>query len=108
MSLGTTATTATYGTRRRTDITATAVDPLIEPFALIHLNYREAVARQVAGLTDEELNQVLVLFTHTNLINIPSEFWPVAGKVRHFIQAEQKRRAAREANLETLTGEPTA
>ena len=63
------------------------------------------MARQVAGLTDDELNQVLALFTHTNLINIPTEFWPVAGKVRHFIGEERKRRAARQANLTALTGD---
>lgn len=86
----------------------TSVDPLIEPYALIHLNYREAIARQVAGLTDEELDQVLVAFTHTNLGSIPHEFWPVAPRVRHFIHAEKARRAARQAALEALTGDAEA
>lgn len=62
----------------------------------------------MAGLTDEELDQVLVLFHHQNLGSIPHEFWPVAPRVRHFIQTEKATRQKRAAALEALSGESDA
>jgi hypothetical protein len=91
---------------RRTAITA--VDPLIEPFLTVHLNYREAIGKTVAGLTDDELAQVADLFLFDNLRNLPNEFWPVAPRVRVFIAKEQASRAERQTNLKTLYGDKKA
>lgn len=79
-------------------------NPLIEPYLNLHLSHREAVKRLVATLSDEEMEQVLVLFNVNNLKDIPYEFWPVAPAVRLAIKAEKKHRTEREAHRTSLIG----
>lgn len=72
-------------------------DPLIAPFLAAHLDYREVLRQRVSLLDDEELDRLVVLFHHQNLINIPYEFWAVAPRVRTFIKDEKARRQRRAA-----------
>jgi hypothetical protein len=75
----------------------TAPDPLIAPFLAAHLDYREVLRQRVSLLEDDELVRVAELFHHTNLRNIPMEFWVVAPRVRVFVRDEQECRARYDA-----------
>lgn len=79
------------------------INPLIAPFLAAHLDYREVLRSRVEALEDDELAQVLDLFDHRNLGAIPTEFWPVASRVRAFIRREVTFRANRKAAITEVT-----
>jgi len=67
-------------------------DPLLSPFLSALLDYREVIRQRVEMLTDEELDQVYLLFGRENLKNVPAEFWAASFSVRARIKVEQRRR----------------
>ena len=72
-------------------------DPVLAPFFLIHLEYKERLDSRVKSLTDDELSNVIDLFEYDNYKNIPREFWLVGALVRARCRRElEKRRLAAE------------